>query len=122
MFRKLPHFACILTVSLSACAKKSEDISAYYVSPVAYQSFSCKQLSEEAARVSQRAGVAAGVQDKKAKGDGTAVAASLLFWPAVFFIKGDKETAAEVARLKGEMEAIEQANTAKNCGIVFDQG
>jgi len=43
----------------------------------------------------------------------------VLFWPSLFFIKGDGTTAAEVGRLKGEMEAIEQASVKRNCGIQF---
>lgn len=43
----------------------------------------------------------------------------VLFWPALFFIKGDGADAAEVAPVKGEMQAIEQLNRMKNCGIVF---
>lgn len=43
----------------------------------------------------------------------------VLLWPALFFMKGDSADAAEVARLKGEMQAIGQVNRVKNCGIVF---
>lgn len=43
----------------------------------------------------------------------------VLFWPAAFFMKGDGADAAEVARLKGEMQAIERVNSVKKCGIVF---
>jgi hypothetical protein len=46
----------------------------------------------------------------------------IIFWPAAFFIQGDRQTAAEVARLKGEMEALESASIKKNCGIQFRQG
>jgi hypothetical protein len=46
----------------------------------------------------------------------------VLFWPAIFFVGGDNASAAEVARLKGEMQAIEQANIAKNCGMQFQRG
>lgn len=70
--------------------------------------------------MSARASQAMGAQDKKAENDAAAMAVGMiLFWPALFFIKGDSETAAEVSRLKGEMEAIEQASIAKNCGIEF---
>lgn len=41
----------------------------------------------------------------------------VLFWPALFFIKGDGAQAAEVARLKGEITAIQQASNARNCNI-----
>jgi hypothetical protein len=59
-------------------------------------------------------------QDRAAQNDGTAVAVgAILFWPALFFIKGDKQKATEVAELKGQMEAIEKVNVVKNCGIKF---
>jgi hypothetical protein len=40
-------------------------------------------------------------------------AAIVLFWPAAFFVKGDGQNAAELARLKGEFEAIEQASISE---------
>jgi hypothetical protein len=64
-----------------------------------------------------------GSQDAKARNDAVATGVGLvLFWPALFFIKGDSTTAAEVSRLKGEMEAIEQASVRKECGIQFRRG
>jgi hypothetical protein len=44
-----------------------------------------------------------------------------VFWPALFLIGGDKQGAAELARLKGEMDAIEQASIRKRCGIQFQR-
>jgi len=44
----------------------------------------------------------------------------VLFWPSLFFIRGDRETRAELARLKGELDAIEQMSIRKNCGIKFE--
>jgi hypothetical protein len=106
--------------TLSACATAPKDIAPTYVSPVLYQNLSCGQLGEEAARVSTVAAVASGAQNSQAGTDAAMVAAGLIiFWPAVFFIGGDKQTAAEIARLKGEMVAIEAANRDGNCGLVF---
>jgi hypothetical protein len=48
-------------------------------------------------------------------------AAIVIFWPAAFFVGGDKQNAAELARLKGEMDAIEQAAIRKNCGFQFQR-
>lgn len=108
------------TIALSACAEKSSNISAAYISPMQYESYSCRQISEEAMRISARASQVMGAQDKKANSDATATAVGMiLFWPALFFIKGDSETSAEVARLKGEMEALEQISIRKKCGIEF---
>ena len=110
----------IAGVALSGCATSPENITAAYVSPMQYSGYSCPQLREEASRVSGRAAQATGAQSSKASGDAVAMGVGLvLFWPSLFFIKGDGATAAEVGRLKGEMDAIEQASVRKNCGIQF---
>lgn len=70
--------------------------------------------------MSHSAMVAAGAQDQQAGQDTAAMAVGLIvFWPAMFFARGDGAKAAEVARLKGEMKAIEDASKAKGCGIQF---
>ena len=56
-------------VALTGCAQRSQDIVSAYVSPIQYQSYSCSQLREEAARVSSRAALASGMQDQNATGD-----------------------------------------------------
>lgn len=107
--------------ALSSCASKPKDIEAAYVSPTLYESLSCDRLREEATAVSARAVAASGVQQKKADNDAVAVGVGLvIFWPALFFAKGDEASAAEVARLKGEMKAIETASLKNNCGIRFE--
>ncbi len=110
-----------LAAVLSSCASKPQDIEAAYVSPTFYESLSCDRLREEATAVSARAIAASGAQQKKADNDAVAVGVGLvLFWPALFFAKGDGASAAEVARLKGEMKAIEAASIKNNCGIRFE--
>ena len=112
--------AAAIAMLAGACASGSGDISAAYVSPMAYTSYSCPQLREEATRVSSRAAAASGAQDQKAQNDAVATGVAIvLFWPAAFLIKGDGASAAEVSRLKGEMEAIEGASVQKRCGIQF---
>lgn len=114
-------FACAaFGLAVSGCATNPENITAAYVSPMQYAGYSCPQLREEASRVSGRAAQVTGAQSSKASGDAVAMGVGLiLFWPSLFFIKGDGTTAAEVGRLKGEMEAIEQASVKGNCGIQF---
>jgi hypothetical protein len=112
--------ACLPLVT--GCADKSQNVQSSYASPLQYQSYSCRQLSEEAARISGKVSQLAGIQDKNASNDAVAVGVTMIvFWPALFFLKGNKETKAELARMKGEMDAIEQASIKKNCGIVFQK-
>ncbi|WP_152612936.1 hypothetical protein [Tateyamaria sp. ANG-S1] len=114
--------ACVMAalLAVAGCAQQADNISATYVSPLQFQSLNCTQLRQEATRVSLRASEVAGVQNKKAKDDAAATAVALvLFWPAAFFIKGDKASAAELGRLKGEMQALESASTRRGCGVTF---
>ena len=110
----------VATTIVAGCASSSEDVRAAYVSPLQYQHLSCQQVSAEADRVSRRAAELSGVQDSKRTSDVVATtAAVILFWPAAFLVKGDGQTAAELARLKGEFDALERASIEKRCGISF---
>ena len=96
-------------------------MAAAYVSPLAYEQFNCRQLAEEAGRVSQRAGELSGVQDRKRTGDIVATTAAIIvFWPAAFLVSGDDAQTAELARLKGEFEAIQRVSVQRGCSIRFE--
>ena len=98
------------------------DIAPSYVSPIMYQSYTCAQIAQESQNVSARAAEYAGAQDRKRTNDQIATTVSVIvFWPALFALSGDGNTAAELARLKGQMQALEQASVQKNCGIQFRQ-
>jgi hypothetical protein len=105
---------------LTGCAEKSANVQGSYVSPITYESYSCRQLAEEASRLSSRASEISGVQDKNATKDAVVTGVSLVvFWPAAFFIHGNKGNSAELARLKGEKDAVEQAIIRKDCSVKF---
>jgi hypothetical protein len=109
-----------LALSVGACASSAADIKASYVSPLQYQSYTCRQLGEEATRVSARAAEAAGTQDSNRTQDAVVTTVGvIILWPVLFAVKGDGQNAAELGRLKGEMETIEKVSIQKNCGITF---
>jgi hypothetical protein len=112
--RKPLAAAIAVAMALASCAKDANQVGASYISPIT------SQLAEEAQRVSARAAETAGVQDQKATNDKVAVGVGLIiFWPALLFAKGNDENTAELARLKGQMDAIEQVSIQKRCGITF---
>jgi len=112
--------AVIAALLVAGCAKDANQVGATYVSPVTYETYTCPQLAEEAQRVSAHAAEASGVQDQKATNDKVAMGVGLIiFWPALLFTKGNDENTAELARLKGQMDAIEQESISKHCGITF---
>ena len=109
-----------LGAALAGCASSASDIAPAYVSPVAYQSYTCQQLALEAQSISTRAATLSGAQDSQRTKDGLVTAAAVVvFWPAAFFVGGDKQTAAELSQMKGQMIAVEQASIAKKCNIQF---
>ena len=112
--------AVVAALLLAGCASRSADIAPAYVSPIQYQSYTCPQLAAEAQRVLAAAAAASGAQDSQATKDAVVTtAAVIVFWPAAFFVGGDKQTAAQLAQLKGQMDAVQQESIAKKCNIQF---
>ena len=115
--------AALAALGAAGCASKSSEISASYISPIMYQNHTCPQLAQEAQSVSARAAAVSGAQDAKRTNDQIATGVAIvIFWPAAFFVGGDGPVAAELAQLKGQMTAIEQASIQKNCTISFQRG
>lgn len=115
-----PLLVVAIALLAGGCASSSNDIRAAYVSPMTYQNYSCQQLVTENERLQRELSSVAGAVDKKAHGDKVKMGVGLvLFWPTLFFLKGDGVEAQEYARLKGEHEAFDQAYTQKNCASVL---
>lgn len=77
-------------------------------------------MALEAQAVSTQAAALSGTQDSQRTKDQVATAAAIvIFWPAAFLVGGDKQNAAQLAQMKGQMVAIEQASIAKKCNIQF---
>lgn len=111
------YIGVLSLLALGACAPQSSKIQPSYVSPLQYQDYSCKQIKSEIGRVGRKMSEVNGAQDKTASDDSTAMAVGMiLFWPALFFIDSSDQRV-EVARLKGEFDALEQAAIQKNCSV-----
>ena len=105
---------------VAGCATKSADIAPNFVSPVLYQNYTCQQLAVEAQSISQQAAIASGQQDKIHNDDVAKTTVGIvLFWPVLLFNKGDGAAAANLANIKGQMQAVEQASIQKQCGFKF---
>jgi len=108
------------SLAIAGCASSADNVKATYVSPLTYKNFSCQQISQEARRISRRVAEVSGTQDKNATSDAVVTGiAIVVFLPAAFLLEGDGQTAAELGRLKGEFEALEEASVKKGCNIKF---
>ena len=105
---------------VSACASAPEKIAPAYVSPIQYANYDCDQIGVELERVSHRVSEVAGQQRKKRNQDTAAVAVGVvIFWPALFFLMSD-DNKEELARLKGEYEALNRTATEKKCPVAAE--
>ncbi|QQZ31049.1 hypothetical protein HMY34_18735 [Thiothrix subterranea] len=95
---------------MSACATRPESISASYVSYEKYSNLNCAALTTKMADTRAELDKFSKMQNSKANVDAAGV---FLVGIPVSKLSGDFQ--ADVARLKGEVEAIETAQVKKNC-------
>jgi hypothetical protein len=115
----LRRIAAVITCAslIAGCATSPDKVSASYVSPMQYGSYDCDQIRGEMIRVSSRVKEVAGAQQRQARNDQIAVGVGLvLFWPALFFLMSDDQKE-ELARMKGEYDALESAAIQKKCPV-----
>lgn len=120
--RNLSKWASVplLALALAGCASAARNIEAVSVSPLAYRGLDCAALEAEAWRVTDRAREVAGLQDRRATRDTVVTTVGVLaFWPALLLPRGDGPEAVELARLRGELAALETAAASAGCAIRF---
>lgn len=103
-------FALCLALTIAGCATRPESISASFVSHEKYMGLTCPQLTDSMADARAKLTDFSKRQDTKANIDAATV--FLAFVPASK-LTGDH--AGDVAKYKGEIEAIETAQIRSNC-------
>ena len=112
----------LVVAFISGCASGSKSIEAAYVSPLQYQSYDCNQIGQEMSRVGRKVSEVSGQQDNVAGKDAAMMGVGLvIFWPALFFLAAGEDRKEELARLKGEADALEQSAINKQCTEVIAQ-
>ncbi len=106
----------IVALFLSGCAQRSSQIDAVYVSPIKYEKYSCRQLNEELQRINARVAEISKEQDGTAAKDVIVGTVGVVaFLPALFLLALGDDHKDEIARLKGEYEAIRSTALRKKC-------
>ncbi len=101
----------VVLATLAACAKRPESISASYISDIPYRGLTCEQISMEQQRLNSAYTAAAKQQENARSGD---VVGVLLIGIPVSSLSGDN-IAPEIARLKGESDALHRAAMTNGC-------
>lgn len=110
MFIKNVLFVSSIAVLVSACASRPESISASYVSHEKYIAGDCVRLATQMGDARAELAKVSAMQDSKATGDAWGV---FLILVPVSKLTGDH--AGDVAKWKGEVEAIETAQIKNKC-------
>ena len=121
--KKIVSILAVVVFVLTGCATAPDKIAASSVSTIQYEGYNCKQIGAELDRVGKKVNQLYYKLDKTAKNDSAQMAIGMiLFWPTLFLLEGgDGPDAAEYARLKGELEALEIVSIRKQCGINFPE-
>ena len=107
----------LILLIFTSCATSPNKMGAQYVSPLQFKDLNCDQVSSEVARKNQRLSTLYTSLNNEANADKWQMGVGLfLFWPSLLFLEGnDGPEATEYRRLKGEVEALEQAANLKKC-------
>ncbi len=104
--------AVLIAISAAGCASRPERIAPAPASETPYLSWTCPRIAEESHRLSDALAAASAKQQKASDDD--ALGVFFLGLPLAS-MSGD-DIAPEVARLKGESEAVQRAAIKNDCG------
>jgi len=104
-----------MSAALCACAPTPESIQPAYVSDVPFQSWSCQQLGEETLRLNSALATASQQQSTARSND---IAGVILLGLPVASMSG-QSIAPQIARYKGEQEAVHRAMRFKGCAELY---
>ena len=106
-----------IVLSLAACATNPDKVASAYIPSSEYADDSCQRLSFEYGSNNTDAQNLYRSMKTKSRVNATAgVVGAVLFWPALFFMKGkDAGADAKMAEYKGRETAILKAMNQKGC-------
>jgi hypothetical protein len=105
-----------LTVTMAGCASRAVDVRALPTSAEDFAAWPCPRIDEELDTVQQRAADLAYSVDERAGNNILALGiGAAVFWPALLAMRGDGPEAADLARLKGRFEALNEAARRAAC-------
>ena len=108
-------FSLIIIASCSS-AQKASEVNASRVSIAPFLSMDCKGLAtEQNALLREAEALGAQVDSEYSSDKGVEIAAWRLFAPAAFFLEGNAESSAKLSTLKGQLEAVQEAQKINEC-------
>jgi hypothetical protein len=114
-FQTAAAAACAAAVLLG-CATRSSDVRPQAADGAEFGGWDCARLEAELDRTHRQATARAYKVDERIGNNVFAFSlGAMVFWPALLAMRPDGEDAAELARLKGRAQALQQAQRAAAC-------
>ena len=112
-------FLYTIILFLTSCATQPNKISPTYISPLEYKDFDCDQVASELRRKNRRLNNLYSQLKKTADDDKWQMGVGLvIFWPTLFALEGgDSNEANEYAKIKGEVDALQESAIIKKCEL-----
>ena len=110
--------AFVVAFGLAGCssAQKASEVQSIRVPVAPYLKMDCKELATEMSRASRDAEQVRAQVDSSYSSDKTKEAVAwILFAPAALFMDGNQSEASRLAALKGQIEAIQEAQSVNKC-------
>jgi hypothetical protein len=101
----------LTAVALASCAQSPESVQPAYASEVPYETWTCEQLGQEGANLSAALSQASKQQEDARTGDTVGV----IFLGLPVSSMSGSNVAPEIARLKGQINAVRVVGIKKNC-------
>jgi len=103
----------VLVAILAGCAATPGSIRPSYVSELTYMNYTCEQLTSEQVRLAAILNAVSDAQRQARTAD--TIGVILIGVPTASLFGGNKKL--EIARLKGELQALQVAGDLKNCNL-----
>jgi hypothetical protein len=118
--KELAVLSMALAVSACSSAPKSNEVSAAYVPLAQYNNFTCEQLISEAESVRRSVPALESAVDKhRSNQTGVELVTWILFFPAALALDKGEGTSSQLAKAKGELQAVQTALMTKGSSAEF---
>jgi hypothetical protein len=108
--------SAVVLIGACSSAPKSNEVSAAYIPIAQYNNYTCDQLISEAESVRRSVPALESAVDKHRENQtGVEVVTWILFFPAALALDKGEATSSQLAKARGELQAIQTALLAKHC-------
>tara|TARA_X000000368_G_scaffold250283_1_gene197689 strand:- start:397 stop:750 length:354 start_codon:yes stop_codon:yes gene_type:complete len=116
--KKLSIILILIIISGCSSAQKASEVNPTRVSIAPYLKMDCKALTTEQTSLVKEAEILGALVDQEYSSDkNKELVAWVLFTPAILLVDGNAESAAQLASIKGQLEAVQEAQKINDCTL-----